>query len=796
MLASARLTTDGLALLLGIQQLGPTRQRNHKPSPHPDGSDTRSQRVLSKLAPTTSTACGLTSAGQAWCWGLGTSGQLGNAASSDSSTPVAVNQGSATYKAISVGAIHTCALTLSGQAQCWGRGTNGRLGNNATGNTSSPVDVQQSSTVFTSISAGSSHTCAIDNTSKAWCWGNNANGTLGDSSVISKSVPTGVQQGALNFTSIVAASNHTCATTTSTAYCWGYNPDGELGDGTTAQSTTPVAVSGGLSFSSISSSSSGSHVCGVQTSSQRIYCWGERMSGAYGDNAEQLSRSVPVAPAAGLTTAGLVLGVNTTCALTSGQAKCWGGSSFGQIGDNTSIDRIKPTVVQQGATSFTALSAGGNFNCGLAATSQKAFCWGQNSSGQLGDTTTGTRLVPTAVSQGATTFTQLATGRATACGLTSGGQTYCWGSSSNGQVGDNNTTNRTAPVTVSQGGAVYSAIVGGSSHMCGLSSGQAWCWGLNSSGQLGNNSTTDQSSPVAVQQGGATYVSLTAGGKSTCGLTSGGQAYCWGSNLYGQLGDSSTVDKLVPVAVQQGGVLYSAIVQGQNHTCASGTNGQTYCWGDNAWGQVGDNTLTQRAVPTAISNSTNFASLKSSSGSNTTCGVAVGTTLCWGLNTFNQTGDWTNDNALSPVQAWFYVSASDSVVSASIDPSLTFGVYCPQRLVQWCCPDSWGKCDIDGRFARASDSGNKRRRSTRPIYSHKRRKRLYGYSPISEQLDFGSRNNKPCFRYQRRARTIPCAWHSGIWLHNKRCTSRLWRCRSVHESERTMGRTISLAGRH
>src|SRR5664280_1169219 len=93
-------------------------------------------------------------------------------------------------------------------------------------------------------------------------------------------------------------------------------------------------------------------------------------------------------------------------------------------------------------------------------------------------------------------------------------------------------------------------VVTGYAHTCALApSGQAYCWGLNGYGQLGDNSTTDRSTPVAVQQGGVTFTSITGGGWHTCGLTGAGAAWCWGYNGNGQLGDNTTTEQHTPVTV-------------------------------------------------------------------------------------------------------------------------------------------------------------------------------------------------------------------------------------------------------
>src|SRR5664280_501068 len=185
---------------------------------------------------------------------------------------------------------------------------------------------------------------------------------------------------------------------------------------------------------------------------------------------------------------------------------------------------------------------------------------------------------------------QVVTGLAHTCALAPSGQAYCWGYNAYGQLGDNSTTDRSTPVAVQQGGVTFTSIAAGLNFTCGLTgAGAAWCWGYNTHGGLGDNTTNGRLTPVAVQQGAVTFTSIVAGSVQTCGLTSAGAAWCWGYNAYGQLGDNSTTQRLTPVGVQQGGVTFASITAGQYHTCGLTSASAAWCWGYNAYGQLGDN---------------------------------------------------------------------------------------------------------------------------------------------------------------------------------------------------------------
>src|SRR5450759_3592960 len=262
----------------------------------------------------------------------------------------------------------------------------------------------------------------------------------------------------------------------------------------------------------------------------------------------------PVEPAsATLAPVQVVTGASHTCALApSGQAYCWGDNGNGQLGDNTTTDRSTPVAVQQGGVTFSSITAGLTYTCGLTSAGA-AWCWGDNGQGRLGDNTTTERHLPVAVQQGGVTFTSITGGADHTCGLTSAGAAYCWGINWAGQLGDNTTTERDVPTAVQQGPVTFSSITASYYHTCGLTSaGAAWCWGGNWYGELGDNTTTSRSAPVAVQQGGVTFTSITAGRNGSCGLTGAGAAWCWGANWNGQLGDNTTTGATTPVAVSGG----------------------------------------------------------------------------------------------------------------------------------------------------------------------------------------------------------------------------------------------------
>ena len=208
----------------------------------------------------------------------------------------------------------------------------------------------------------------------------------------------------------------------------------------------------------------------------------------------------------------------------------------------------------------------------------------------------------------------------------------------------------------------WSIVSNGYNHTCAIdSNAKAYCWGYNNYGQLGNNSTTDSSVPVAVNTSGVlsgkTLVAIYSGGYHTCVLDSDGKVYCWGENNYGQLGNNSTTSSTVPVAVNTSGVLSGKVLTnisvGYAYTCAIDSTGKAYCWGLNEFGRLGDNTETQRNVPVAVYDAGVLSGktlVAVSAGDAHGCVIdSNGGTYCWGNNYNGQLGGNSNTNSYVPV---------------------------------------------------------------------------------------------------------------------------------------------------
>ncbi|HEX5335432.1 MAG TPA: hypothetical protein VFW55_06090 [Propionicimonas sp.] len=353
----------------------------------------------------------------------------------------------------------------------------------------------------------------------------------------------------LVFKAVSAGFVDTCALTKKGGVkCWGYNGDGELGNGTTVDSAVPVGVSGlGKNVKAIS-------------------------SGSY-----------------------------FTCALTTkGAVKCWGSNSYGQLGDNTTTNSTVPVAVYGLGKGIKAISAGNFFACALT-TKGKVLCWGANSYGQLGNGTTTSSAKPVPVSGLGKGIKSLGAGGYHACALTTKGAPKCWGYNGEGELGDNTKVNSAVPVAVYSLSKGIKAITAGSYTTCGLTTkNTVKCWGYNGDGELGNGTTTSSLKPVATVGLGKKVKSIAYGDIHGCAVNSSGLVKCWGYNGYGALGDNTTTSTSKPVEAYSMGAKIKALATGGYHSCALTTKGAIKCWGFNAYGQLGNNTLTTSHKPVGV----------------------------------------------------------------------------------------------------------------------------------------------------------------------------------------------------
>ena len=623
-------------------------------------------------------------------------------------------------KAVSSGRLHTCALTKNDSVQCWGQGDYGQLGNGQTIDSSVPVDVQAGSTDdsaltgIVAISAGDYHTCALTDAQTVKCWGRGYYGRLGNAERTDSSIPVNVHTSATNtapltgITAISSGAYHTCALTNERAVkCWGAGWLGVLGDGNAVDSSTPVNVRTSATDTSpltgITAISSGQlHTCAL-TANETLKCWGRGYDGQLGNGGTSDSSFPALVHASATDTSPLTgiaavsSGAYHTCAVTTTESvKCWGQGTRGRLGNNQTTPSLAPVDVHTSATDASPLtgiasvSSGIHHTCALT-TAGTAKCWGRGQDGRLGDGATSGSLTPVNVRAGAknaSALSKIATISAGAnhtCASTTRGAVKCWGRGWDGLLGNGpRYSNHSTPVNVRARAGEIAVLTGiaqidsGRSHTCVVTDTKTVkCWGKGRSGQLGNGETSDSAAPLDVRASAADASPLTeiaavsSGTQHTCALTTAGTVKCWGNGAWGRLGNDQTADSASPVDVHASATDSSplsgivAISSGYSHTCALTNTHSAKCWGEGWSGQLGNGTVVSSSTPVEVRASrtdgtalTGIVAL--SSGGKHTCALIGnnGPVKCWGYGDGGVLGDGVASDSSAPIDV--HTSSTDS----------------------------------------------------------------------------------------------------------------------------------------
>ncbi|MBI5510908.1 MAG: hypothetical protein HY903_19275 [Deltaproteobacteria bacterium] len=605
--ACARLASDGAVLcwgqntpssdvpLLGVSpaaiELGPT--------PICEQGVGRTCVALSGLATVAAggrSACAVLSTTEARCWGDNSDGQLGTNDSTDRDLPTPVClTGQATATDCDVGGtplasvtavamsvpdinswsgMHACAVVTGGDLFCWGDNDNGELGDTTTSSSASPVQVCADAgctgwlTGVATVSLVDGRTCGTRTDDSAFCIGENNSGALGrgdDDDVLSGSTTplpvcgTGSASGgtcvaAAGVDQIVTLAGASCVrfATGGGVACWGDNYYGSVG----------------------------AAVAGAYTANPTPVC-----AGGYGATCTRLGDVVSIAA-----------GRSTTCAvLDTGEVRCWGDNAWGVLGTGPDLALAWYFTPQPTPTPVCAV---GDWD---------------------GSACVGTNAAPlaavVAVAIGGDDYPPSGNSSAHACALTQGGGVKCWGSNEHGELGSGDGGTDTYgdplyeanPVDVLFSGSPVAGVVGltaGAEHNCLLKDdGAVHCWGRNDSGQLGDGEVIDRFYPDVIElppaKVGLRAVRVVTGGWHSCALLEDATAVCWGLNDYGQVGvgtDTTTIPQPQLVcATGSGGTCValediSALAAGKRATCALLLDGTVRCWGSNVWGQLGDGT--------------------------------------------------------------------------------------------------------------------------------------------------------------------------------------------------------------
>ena len=328
-------------------------------------------------------------------------------------------------------------------------------------------------------------------------------------------------------------------------------------------------------------------------------------------------------------------GQDTCLTRSDGTARCWGRNNYGQIGDGTVLGRDVPTQVR--GTGWTQISTSGSTTCGVKADGS-LWCWGLNNYGQVGIGHGAPVHKPHRVGA-SLLWAEVSTAYSHTCATRTNGTLWCWGQNLRGQLGIGSINRRKGTPQRVGTRKDWESVTTGGWHSCALTAGgEAYCWGHNDFGEVGDGTLTTRSTPTPVY-GGTSWLQLSAAWAQTCGVTQTGRILCWGFNRQGQLGRGDTTNSSRPVQVA-GDQVWTQVAAGDGSTCGVDSTGQMWCWGDNRYGQLGQapsGVLTETPAPvTALDGPVALAS----AGWLHTCTIPTGQPfVCWGNDEAGQVGD-------------------------------------------------------------------------------------------------------------------------------------------------------------
>lgn len=578
-----------------------------------------------------------------WVWGLNTTGALGDGTTINRSVPIQI---SGSWNQVVTGSSWMAALKSNNTLWAWGDLLGSILGNFTQTYRSSPVQIGVSS--WTQIAAGFSHLVALGTDGKVYSWGNNTN----FQAATTNKLPIPYRQ--ITWPSQSAAYGLNIL---GQLYAWGDPFNGPLSfgyndNGTTARSS-PVQIAAGSSFTLIASSSDVniSHMMAVD-SNNIIYAWGFNGSGQLGlDDTVNRSSAVQLSSLVGVSVSKILLTLNASYLLTNnGTLYAWGLNSSGQLGDNTTINRSSPVQL---AGSWRDVNIGGSHVVAITI-DNRLFVWGNNNIGQLGDNTTISRSSPVQVGIGLS-FINVEASASTTYVIDTTNRLFAFGDNALGQIGDGTAINRSSPVQVA---GTWTAIKPALPNVAyGIQNGRIFSWGSNVDGALGDSAITpSRATPGQILQGISNVQTILPGFRRAQVYLTNGTGFYWGSNVGGNLGDGTTLNRSNPVQITSEQIVYSPVLISTssftsvfaqaNNSAALSLNRGLFVWGNNTFGQLGQRTLVSGG-PYRYQSSFTFSSAMV--GASNIYGLSSLHTFAAGRNITGSLGDNTTVNKSSPI---------------------------------------------------------------------------------------------------------------------------------------------------
>ncbi|MBA9084618.1 alpha-tubulin suppressor-like RCC1 family protein [Fontibacillus solani] len=631
--------------------------------------------------------------GSVWIWGYGIRGILGYDAPAEHKqlTPIKI-AGLENIIQIDMSYLHGAALRNDGTVWTWGFNESGRLGDGSVVDRSSPQQVQGLTEVI-KVSASYAHSLALTEEGKVWAWGNNYYGELGDGSGIQKRLIPVRSAHLEGMVDIEAGELYSMAVKRDgSLWSWGNNMYGQLGIGNTTSQVTRNLVNG-IPFptDTLSPTVPGALSVTGKTSNTAVLSWlestdnhavkeyliykgttlvhtlqidgntidystGYTVTGLaegtdytftvkardYAGNVSSSSNEVSIKTDVSLPMA-VSAGANNTMALKSdGSVWSWGSNTSGQLGDGTLSSSLVPKQAIN-VNSITAIASGNSFSLALKSDGT-VWGWGQNTIGQLGNTTLTSQQYKPKKIENFDSVVAISAGSTHALALKSDGTVWSWGSNFNGELGIGTTTNAYVPTKISSLSGVKAISAGMFFSYALKTDGTVWAWGTNNQGQLGNGSTNNQTVPVKISSL-SSVDSIASGLYHGLALKQDGTVWSWGYNNNGQIGDGTYTVRLTPVKVTSlSGI--KQISAGMYHSLARAES-EIYSWGSNSYGQLGNNSTSGSTIPVRVSTLTSTKDIDV--GFNHNAVVTSNNVMTWGNNVTGELGNGTTTNSKIPV---------------------------------------------------------------------------------------------------------------------------------------------------
>jgi alpha-tubulin suppressor-like RCC1 family protein len=568
--------------------------------------------------------------GTLWVWGKCDYGVLGNGVTEGFvSTPITTFAGGTNWRQVSCGRNHISAIKTDGTLWGWGVNNSRQLASNDTINRSTPITTFAGGTNWRQVSSGFENGAGIKTDGTLWVWGINGGARLGTVDNFIKLTPVTTFAGGTNWRQVSVSNSFLATKTDGTLWVWGVNGSyGKLGTNSIDTPSTPVTTfAGGTNWRQVESSTFAT--CATKTDGT-LWVWGSALNSRMGTGDTSPARLTPITTFVGgsdwsFVTMGLF---NVMAIKNNGTLWSWGRNERGQSLTDSIFTNSTPTTTFVGGVDWINISTSSHigpistdsgsdlFSVAIRGdgTNNQLFTFGSISTGQLGNSMQGENdTIPAKVFGDTSNWKQVSSGYRHTAAIKTDGTLWTWGIGTNGQLGTNDLTDRSTPVTTFAGGTNWKQVSSGGSHTAAIKTdGTLWTWGYGGNGRLGTNDLTTRSTPVTTFAGGTDWKQGSSGSFHTAAIKTDGTLWTWGTGSSGQLGTNNTGQRNTPVTTFAGGTDWKQVSSASFHTAAIKTDGTLWTWGIGTSGRLGNANTTNRSTPvTTFAGGTNWKQVSS-----------------------------------------------------------------------------------------------------------------------------------------------------------------------------------------